>query len=495
MWETLRHVILLLVLLTTSLNGPAPAAGQGNGAPEPVTSIKVTGAAQRDRYTVTISVQHHEPGNSPEPGEPKPEPPPRPGPAPGKSSLPRTTYYSRPSEWGTIYCVRREENQRPEDYWPYWYEVCTQPLASLPAEEVAKHPNERPYMLTTSIPRYIYYSPCGGRFGVCAHVVPHARLLWAPKRFPSEKIDLRGGAITGSDPRDAALSVLANVPLPTIELKANPELGLVNLPSWFWVSGYDGRTITHSEHVFLTIPGQGPGLAAAISAMVPGGRNIGGWCVSLSCARMHHGIDVQAPMGTPVHAMAPGVITRVYVDGLGGNAVIWTDNAGRRHYNCHFDRFSSWLSPGQRIPAGHVIGYIGMTGNAQGTVPHTHWGIFGTEHDGWDDPAKVMGGYVGGVGVLVRVRVSPGEYRWEFGDGAVTQGSLGRAYPRESDVKHSYRYSSAGEPDEAFKTKLTVRFTGEYTVDDAPPRTLPPLEVYYEGRHRVQEAQSVLTSP
>lgn len=48
-------------------------------------------------------------------------------------------------------------------------------------------------------------------------------------------------------PVDAAVEaprILAALSLPSVDVKANPALGLVNLPTWFWAVGYDGRPLT-----------------------------------------------------------------------------------------------------------------------------------------------------------------------------------------------------------------------------------------------------------
>lgn len=131
------------------------------------------------------------------------------------------------------------------------------------------------------------------------------------------------------------------------------------------------------------------GYSAALKAIVPNGRNIGGWCVEGCKSRIHHGVDVQAPTGSPVYAPEPGVITRVGPNNLGGNTVSMKDDSNRRWYFAHFDRPSSHLKRGQRVARGDLIGNIGMTGNAKGTVPHVHVQVTWPGGD-WADPAKVL---------------------------------------------------------------------------------------------------------
>lgn len=53
------------------------------------------------------------------------------------------------------------------------------------------------------------------------------------------------------DPVAVAESLLAIVPLPPISVGANPGTGLVAMPSWFWVDGYDGSPLYGSETLGL----------------------------------------------------------------------------------------------------------------------------------------------------------------------------------------------------------------------------------------------------
>jgi hypothetical protein len=99
-----------------------------------------------------------------------------------------------------------------------------------------------------------------------------------------------------------------------------------------------------------------------------------------------------------------------------------------------------------------------------------------------------------GRSFTVEVRVGGSRYEWDFGDGAgVSGGSLGRAYPAESDVRHTYRHSSLPFVG-GFPVRLTVEYQAEYRVDGAGPFGLPPVRRTYETAHRVQEIQTVLVS-
>ena len=48
---------------------------------------------------------------------------------------------------------------------------------------------------------------------------------------------------------------------------------------------------------------------------------------------------------------------------------------GQRHYYAHLDRYAD-IENGQRVRPGTILGYVGTTGNAAGTPPHLHYGIY-----------------------------------------------------------------------------------------------------------------------
>jgi murein DD-endopeptidase MepM/ murein hydrolase activator NlpD len=89
--------------------------------------------------------------------------------------------------------------------------------------------------------------------------------------------------------------------------------------------------------------------------------------------RIHEGVDVFAPRGTPVTAVSPGRVTRVGVNNLGGKTVSVSHN-GYSHYYAHLD--SQLVKTGQNINLGDTLGTVGNTGNAITTAPHLHFGIY-----------------------------------------------------------------------------------------------------------------------
>jgi murein DD-endopeptidase MepM/ murein hydrolase activator NlpD len=104
--------------------------------------------------------------------------------------------------------------------------------------------------------------------------------------------------------------------------------------------------------------------------------------------RTHQGVDIFAKRGTPVLSATRGVVASVRDGGLGGKQV-WVIGPGReRHYYAHLDDWAADLSSGQIVHAGDVLGFVGTTGNAQGTPPHLHYGIYGA--DGAYDPLPLF---------------------------------------------------------------------------------------------------------
>lgn len=89
----------------------------------------------------------------------------------------------------------------------------------------------------------------------------------------------------------------------------------------------------------------------------------------------HHGNDLFAPTGTPLVAVADGVLSRVGVNTLGGNRLWLTDDAGNAFYYAHLSAYAPVAVEGARVSAGQVIGFVGNTGQAITTPPHLHFEI------------------------------------------------------------------------------------------------------------------------
>ncbi len=85
-------------------------------------------------------------------------------------------------------------------------------------------------------------------------------------------------------------------------------------------------------------------------------------------ASSHTGLDFAAPSGTPIVAMANGVISSVGYDGSYGNKTVITLEDGTELWYAH--QTSYIVSVGQEVRAGEVVGYVGSTGNSTGSHLH-----------------------------------------------------------------------------------------------------------------------------
>lgn len=99
------------------------------------------------------------------------------------------------------------------------------------------------------------------------------------------------------------------------------------------------------------------------------------WNAARSDNRLHQGIDIFVRRGTPVLSTTEGIILNVGTNNLGGKVVWVLGPGGQRHYYAHLDHYAA-IQPGDRVVPGSEIGYVGNTGNARGTSPHLHYGIY-----------------------------------------------------------------------------------------------------------------------
>ncbi|MBP3673003.1 MAG: peptidoglycan DD-metalloendopeptidase family protein [Oscillospiraceae bacterium] len=88
--------------------------------------------------------------------------------------------------------------------------------------------------------------------------------------------------------------------------------------------------------------------------------------------KMHNGVDMSAPQGTPIYAAKSGKVTKTsYQAGGAGYYVSINHGDGFSSVYMHMTHYI--VSPGQYVSAGQVIGYVGSTGGSTG--PHLHFGI------------------------------------------------------------------------------------------------------------------------
>ncbi|MBN6102249.1 M23 family metallopeptidase [Xanthomonas sp. CFBP 8703] len=105
-----------------------------------------------------------------------------------------------------------------------------------------------------------------------------------------------------------------------------------------------------------------------------------------SQGRHHDAIDILAPAGTPVLAVADGSVEKLFDSERGGLTVYQFEPSGRyAYYYAHLQRYADGLAEKQTLRRGQVLGYVGSTGNADPGAPHLHFEIhrLGPEKQWW----------------------------------------------------------------------------------------------------------------
>ncbi|HVF58029.1 MAG TPA: M23 family metallopeptidase [Pyrinomonadaceae bacterium] len=100
------------------------------------------------------------------------------------------------------------------------------------------------------------------------------------------------------------------------------------------------------------------------------------WHAPRSGGRLHEGQDIFARRGTAVRSATQGYVVRVGESPLGGNTVFVAGAGGRSYYYAHLDSYAPGLAVGDYVTPESVLGYVGTTGNAEGTSPHLHFGVY-----------------------------------------------------------------------------------------------------------------------
>lgn len=89
---------------------------------------------------------------------------------------------------------------------------------------------------------------------------------------------------------------------------------------------------------------------------------------------IHGAIDVYAKTGTPIVAPVAGKVTSVQSGGKGGYTVSVLGDDGITYYFAHMDT-EAVVGRGDKVRAGEHLGFVGSSGNAQGTSPHLHFSM------------------------------------------------------------------------------------------------------------------------
>ncbi len=104
---------------------------------------------------------------------------------------------------------------------------------------------------------------------------------------------------------------------------------------------------------------------------VEGGRYFNDWGFPRGGSRFHEGNDVFADLGSPVRAPVSGTVELIE-GAIGGLQFNLLGSDGIKYLGSHLNEAGKT----GEVSAGDVIGYVGTSGNAQGTTPHLHFGMY-----------------------------------------------------------------------------------------------------------------------
>jgi peptidoglycan LD-endopeptidase LytH len=135
------------------------------------------------------------------------------------------------------------------------------------------------------------------------------------------------------------------------------------------------------------VPSSGGGLLIPVQG-VKGANLVDTYEDARGQGRRHDAIDIMAARGTPVVAVADGVVMKLFRSERGG-ITLYELAPDRRtiYYYAHLDRYAPGIAEGQPVRRGQLLGFVGNTGDAGPGNYHLHFEVSTTA-----DPKKYWGG-------------------------------------------------------------------------------------------------------
>ncbi|MET0982698.1 MAG: M23 family metallopeptidase [Telluria sp.] len=92
--------------------------------------------------------------------------------------------------------------------------------------------------------------------------------------------------------------------------------------------------------------------------------------------RHHEALDIMAPKGTPVRAVADGKVVKLFESKPGGTTLYQFDPSEQyAYYYAHLDKYADGIKEGMMLKRGDLLGYVGVTGNSDPNAPHLHFAV------------------------------------------------------------------------------------------------------------------------
>ena len=99
--------------------------------------------------------------------------------------------------------------------------------------------------------------------------------------------------------------------------------------------------------------------------------------------QFHYGLDIVAPLGTPVIATANGIIDQITKHQLLGNSIqIKHESSQMKTLYGHLKNYADGLQVGKPVKRYEIIGFLGNSGKSTG--PHLHYGVHANGK--WQNP-------------------------------------------------------------------------------------------------------------
>ena len=153
--------------------------------------------------------------------------------------------------------------------------------------------------------------------------------------------------------------------------------------------------VTRSVSLMTDRPVEGgPLYVFPVFGKVSYGDTFGGLRSDVS-GHFHHGDDIFGEIGQPLLAVADGTLFQVGFEKVGGYRLWLRDHAGNEFYYAHLSAYAAAAHAGAHVKAGAVIGFMGTTGDAFGSLPHLHFevhpvSLLGLGYDGVTDPTPIL---------------------------------------------------------------------------------------------------------
>jgi murein DD-endopeptidase MepM/ murein hydrolase activator NlpD len=108
-----------------------------------------------------------------------------------------------------------------------------------------------------------------------------------------------------------------------------------------------------------------------------------GWQINPANSEVffHSGIDLLAPVGSNVLAIAPGTVAFANDQGSYGKLVIINHSGGLQSRYAQLDSIK--VTVGQQVKKGDLVGTVGTSGKPTSTQPHLHFEVRSTSSLGW----------------------------------------------------------------------------------------------------------------